>query len=145
MDIDLLFQQRYATTAAAYIRSHGEDAFRACEYEVLQSALKVGATDAVISTGGGIVTYPDSRKLLCACETVVWLRVQPTTVLQRAEQDAVDRPLLQANGINPLEHVNQLLGRRNPLYAECANVIVDVDGREPDELVEWIQTRLQQH
>lgn len=141
-DTDTLFESTHASKPGDFIRKQGEAAFRVEEYGVLRHILGSSPSDAVISTGGGIVTYPDSQRLLIARSPVIWLRVHPRTVLSRTRTDLTDRPLLQQNDFAPLEHIHHLMEMRNPLYAECANASIDVDGREPAEIVEWIKTQL---
>ena len=52
----------------------------------------------------------------------------------------VNRPLLQCE--DPLTRIRELLEIRDKIYAECADIILDVDNRHSDELAEELQLQL---
>ena len=62
---------------------------------------------------------------------MVFLRVQPETVLARLKGDTT-RPLLM--GENVEQKVRELLAYRNPLYEAAAHRVIDVDGKTPEEI-----------
>ena len=77
-----------------------------------------------------------SRKL----GTVVYLRVRPETVYERLKWDST-RPLLQCE--DPLGKIRELLENRREIYESCADIIVDVDELEIDEIQEMIVKEIQ--
>ena len=77
--------------------------------------------------------------LLHQCGTVVYLRVSPEVVYERLKNDTT-RPLLQCE--DPLTRIRELLEIRDKIYAECADIILDVDNRHSDELAEELQLQL---
>jgi shikimate kinase len=101
----------------------GETAFRTAEADVLTIAC-LDESPAVISVAGGAVLNADTRRLIEASGTVVWLRARPETLAARVG-DGVGRPLL---GDDPAEAVVRLFEERAPYYAEVADVIIDVEG-----------------
>ena len=60
-------------------------------------------------------------------------------VYERLKNDTT-RPLLQCE--DPLTRIRELLEIRDKIYAECADIILDVDNRHSDELAEELQLQL---
>lgn len=58
----------------------------------------------------------------------------------RAAENDTTRPLLQCE--DPLTRIRELLEIRDKIYAECADIILDVDNRHSDELAEELQLQL---
>jgi shikimate kinase len=104
----------------------GEAAFRRAEASVLAAAC-ADPMPSVVSVAGGAVLSAENRRLIAASGIVVWLRARPETLATRVG-DGVGRPLL---GLDPAEAVQRLLDVRAPLYAELADVIIDVDELDP--------------
>lgn len=111
--------------AAQYLRSHGEDDFRRREVTALRAAL---ATDAVVSTGGGIVVSEAARELLKG-QVTLWLDCDDDVLLTRLDDG--DRPLL---GDEPAPALARLRRERGPWYREVARERVDVSGEVDDVL-----------
>jgi shikimate kinase len=107
----------------------GEDAFRRAESEVLARACADPAP-SVVSVAGGAVLSADNRRLVAACGTVVWLRARPGTLAARVG-DGAGRPLL---GEDPAEAMERLNAVRAPLYAEVADLVIDVDELPAEEV-----------
>ncbi|HEX9260128.1 MAG TPA: shikimate kinase, partial [Acidimicrobiales bacterium] len=107
---------------------------RRIEALLLGHALRV-TEPAVIGCGGGIVTRPEARALLRNGQgLVVWLRAEPATLAARL-QGATDRPLLDGD---PLGNLTRLAAERAAWYAEVADVVVDVDSHDVDDVVTQI-------
>jgi shikimate kinase len=111
----------------------GEAAFRQAEATVLARAC-ADAQPSVVSVAGGAVLSPDNRARIAASGTVVWLRARSETLGARVG-DGAGRPLL---GDDPTEAMVRLSAERAPFYEEVADVVVDVDDLEPDEVAERI-------
>ena len=71
MDADVRFRQEYGCSAATYIQTKGEAAFRCAETQILKDITAVSG--AVISTGGGCVTVADNYRLLHQNGIVFWI------------------------------------------------------------------------
>jgi|HubBroStandDraft_6_1064221.scaffolds.fasta_scaffold262584_2 shikimate kinase len=104
----------------------GEPAFREAEAVVLAGAC-ADAAPSVVSVAGGAVLSPDNRRLIKESGTVVWLRAKPETLARRVG-DGAGRPLL---GDDPAEAMVRLNEVRAPLYAEVADLVIDVDDKSP--------------
>ena len=81
----------------------------------------------------------ENRRIMKEAGMVVFLRIRPETVYLRLQGDTT-RPLLQK--ADPRAEIQRLLAERNPRYEEEADLVVDVDGRMPEELAEEIASRL---
>ena len=111
----------------------GEPAFRRAEATVLAAAC-ADPSPSVVSVAGGAVLSAENRRIIAASGIVVWLRARPGTLAGRVG-DGAGRPLL---GDDPAEALVGLEVVRAPLYAEVADVIVDVDELTPFAVTERI-------
>ena len=118
--------------------TRGEEAFRRLETGVLEKLLKQGGR-SVISVGGGLPLRAENRALLKQLGTVVYLDVLPETVMERIGADVSDRPML--HGSDVMGRIISLLESRKPYYLEASHIIVDVNGRDVDDIVEEIHRR----
>ena len=89
---------------------------------------------SVVSVAGGAVLRPDNRRLIAASGTVVWLRARPETLAARVG-DGAGRPLLEDD---PAEAMVRLNAVRSPLYAEVADLVIDVDELPAEEVARRI-------
>ncbi len=136
VDADAALEARAGRSIREIFRSDGEEVFRDLEETILQELL--GGTRQVVATGGGVILRQANRhRLHQAAHTqaalVVWLRAEPETLLARIATDSTTadrRPNLTAQG-GPGE-VQQLLKRREPLYRQCAELVVETDGKSPE-------------
>ena len=137
-DADIELERRVGTTIASFLRDHGEPHFRDEESGVLGELL--ATPEGVLATGGGVILRPGNRERLRergGC--VVWLTA-PSPILRRrlaADPTTVSRrPGL--TGADPLAEIESILAAREPLYRECADVVIDASVASPDEVVESI-------
>jgi shikimate kinase len=137
-DVDAWIVDEEGMSIAALFKAWGETGFRDLEARVLPSFL-ANPVASVLAVGGGAVTEQRNRAVLHGEERVVWLRASDETLLGRVG-DGSDRPLLAGKDI-PAE-LARLTVERAPMYAEVADVIVDVDGLTADEIVERIAAAL---
>jgi shikimate kinase len=93
----------------------------------------------IISVGGGLPMREINRELLHQLGQVVYLRASAETIYQRVKNDTT-RPLLQ--GGNPQEKIKNLLNERQTNYESAADIIVDVDGKDFEQIVGEIAERL---
>lgn len=138
-DTDAIIEEAAGTTISEIFRIQGEHAFRRLETRTLTILSDTDSDPTIYSTGGGIVLRPVNRPLLHQLGTVVWLRIQPETVIARLGGDNT-RPLLA--GPDRDQKVRDLIDARREAYASSADMVVDVDGRSPQEIAEEILSRL---
>nr|WP_122819656.1 shikimate kinase [Nocardioides pantholopis] len=113
----------------------GEAHFRELERAAVADAL--AGHDGVLALGGGAVLDPGTRELL-AGHPVVFLRVGLSEAVKRVGLGA-SRPLLLGNVRG---RVKQLLDERTPVYESVATLVVDTDGRSPEDVAEEIRKAL---
>ena len=133
LDSDEMISHSTGKTVPEIFEERGEAAFRAEEARVLAEAATSDGP-AVVSVAGGAVLSAENRKVMRRAGSVVWLRAEVTTLAERVGSGK-GRPLL---GDDPAEALQRLEGERRPLYAEVADVVVDVDNLGADEVVERI-------
>lgn len=109
-------------------RTLGEPVFRAAERDALERALASPAP-AIIAAGGGAPTAPGAELVIRAAQAdgraiVVYLRCAPSTLRDRLRAlggAGADRPSL--TGGDPLDEIEAVFARRDPLYRALADVI----------------------
>ncbi len=113
----------------------GEAAFRALERAAVAEA--VATHDGVLALGGGAVLDPGTREVLDGHD-VVYLRVGLADAVKRVGLGTT-RPLLLGN---VRSRIKALLDERAPVYESVATLVVDTDGRSPEDVAEEIVTAL---
>jgi len=137
-DTDKLIERRQKRTIREIFEQDGEDSFRELETELLREAV-LKMKNQIVSVGGGTPIKEENRALLKQLGTVVYFRVKPETVCERLKNDTT-RPLLQC--ANPLERITKLLEQREEAYEACADIILDVDELNMQQVVEKVLDKL---
>jgi shikimate kinase len=109
----------------------GEEAFRALERAAVAEAL--ATHDGVLALGGGAVLDATTREEL-ARHAVVFLRVGLSDAVKRVGLGS-GRPLLLGNVRG---RIKTLLDERTPVYESVATLVVDTDGRTPEDVAQEI-------
>lgn len=137
-DTDKMIEKREGRSISEIFAAEGEDYFREKETELLR---KLGEERArqIFSVGGGTPLRAENRKLLSGLGTVVYLKVSPETVYERLKGDTT-RPLLR--GEDPMERIRTLLGEREEIYTEAADIVVTADGKKLAQIVDEIAALL---
>ena len=123
VDADDELVRRSGRTVRDWFAEEGEEAFRAAESDLLADLLAAPGP-SVIAAGGGAVLAPANRALLKEQATVVWLRAGVPYLLSRVLQKQDHRPLLDED---PEAALTRLHAARTPLYAEVADITLDVE------------------
>jgi shikimate kinase len=114
--------------------AESEAAFRALEVDVIRS---LAVAPCVVATGGGAVTT-GAAEIIADSGFVVWLRATAETLLSRVG-DGSGRPLL-AGGTDAVIRIN---ADRSPAYERVADVVIDTDDLDPDEVARRVVTEWQ--
>src|SRR3954471_22966621 len=104
---------------------YGQDAFRRFERRALERVL-AEHPQAVIATGGSLVTDPGTYELLlerCRC---IWLKAAPEEHMSRVIAQGDMRPFTGRSAA--LDEIRKLLADRDRLYGR-ANNVVDTSGK----------------
>jgi shikimate kinase len=137
MDLDREIERRVGRPVAEIFEHDGESAFRVAECDALRDVL--AGPPCVLATGGGVVLDAGNRALLRSAATVIWLRATVGELEVRLADTTEARPLLDGDVGFAL---GRLAAEREALYAEVADVVVDVDGASVDELLDELLDRI---
>jgi shikimate kinase len=138
VDTDDLIVKKEKMSISEIFALHGEEYFRETETEILKSCLNYKNT--VIATGGGAPLREANRKILKKAGSVIFLRTTPETTAERLKGDS-GRPLLADSDI--LEKSKKMLAQRMPAYMECADAVIDTDGKSFYKLINEITPLIQ--
>ena len=134
LDTDQLIEREQGKEISRIFAEEGEEQFREMETRMLKKLVET-EQERIISTGGGLPMRAENRPLLHALGTVVYLKVTPETVYERLREDT-GRPLLQCE--DPLRRIRELMTEREAVYQAGADVVIEADGRETDDIVKEI-------
>lgn len=104
---------------------YGPTAYRRYELRALEDVI-TGHTQAVIATGGGIVSEPVTYDLLLSRCFTVWLRALPEEHMKRVIAQGDLRPM--AGNAEAMADLKRILASRDELYAK-ADLVFDTSGR----------------
>lgn len=140
-DMDKMIERREGRSISEIFATEGEEYFRRLETQLLRE-LAGTFRGKILSVGGGTPLRAENRKLLRQIGRVVYLRIRPETVYERLKNDTI-RPLLQCE--DPLLRIRELLAQRREAYEACADVIVDVDDKNMEDILEEIVSSLRRN
>ncbi len=138
-DTDKLIERREGCAISEIFEKSSEEYFRKKETELLRELGERGYR-RIYSVGGGTPVREENRELLKRLGTVVWLRIRPDTVYERLKNDTT-RPLLQCE--NPRERIRELIDARREAYESCADIIVDVDECNVENVLDEILEKIE--
>ena len=125
-DTDAMIEEQAGSSIDDLWKTEGEEAMRALEHEAVLHAC--AGSGRVIATGGGAVLQIRNYGILKGAGTVVYLRA-PASVLRQRVREGTGRPLLAEPG-----SFDRLLADRVPAYESAADLIVDTDAGDADEI-----------
>ncbi len=135
IDTDEAIEEAEGRKISEIFEQDGEEAFRDMETELMEMVISEHMRETVISLGGGLPVREKNRELLKRAGKVVYLRTSPETVYDRLKGDET-RPLLKSE--DPLARIKELQDKRGKIYEEAADIIVDTDGKSPEEVANEI-------
>ena len=130
---DEIFEKRNNILIKDYFSKYGENSFRQKETEILKEILKEDVF--ILSSGGGIVLKEENRNLIFNDKNnVVYLKTSIDELYLRLQNDN-QRPLLMVE--NPKAEIQKIMLDREKYYSQ-ANIVVETDNKNRDEIVEEI-------
>jgi shikimate kinase len=132
-DADIVAAQ--GRSVADLFLEEGEEHFRTLERAAVAEAL--AGHEGVLSLGGGAVLDPGTRARLDG-RPVVFLRVGLSDAVKRVGLGS-GRPLLLGN---IRARIKALLDERTPVYESVASLVVESDGRTPEDVAREIEKAL---
>jgi len=137
VDSDDEIESRTGVDIPFIFEKEGEEGFRKREAVVIDDLSKMDGV--VLATGGGAVISADSRSRLGGRGFVVYLYTTVDQQVSRTRKGR-ERPLLE--NVDPRERLKDLMAKRDPLYREIADIVVETDGRKvksvADEIIEQV-------
>jgi shikimate kinase len=137
VDSDTDIENRTGVDIPFIFEKEGEAGFRRREVDAIESL--TGQSNIVLATGGGAILADQSRKLLGARGTVVYLYATAEQQEQRTRRGR-ERPLLEGGDRSQI--LKDLMQIRDPLYRAIADIIVETDGRTVAAVAGDVRTRL---
>lgn len=138
-DADHEIEMAAGMSVAEIFSEFGEPYFRDGERRVIARLL--AKKPLVLATGGGAYMDDSTRAAMKACTFTIWLKAPVEVLLGRVKKRST-RPLL--NNSNMRETLEQLLAKREPIYAQADMTLKSSD--EPHAvLIEKIIAALIEH
>ena len=88
----------------------------------------------LIDCGGGVVENPSVMQKLSQNNVLLWIQTSLSALLKR-HHSAPNRPRIMPD-IFVQEEINALYFRRNPLYKQYANLVINTDNKSIDHCVQ---------
>ena len=149
VDLDELVAQRSGKNPRA-LYGEGPEIFRKAEAGALAALFKPGTANPpplVLASGGGLVDNPDALSLLEQDRAAghpqiisVFLNLSAKTAWERIKAAGELPPFLKTE--NPQETHHSLHERRAAAYRQFASLVINADGKSPQEIAREIADRL---
>lgn len=134
VDTDAVIEAATGRTVREIFATDGEPAFRELETAALLDALADPEPLVIAAAGGVVLSEVNRAALRDGRSKVVWL-VADTSLLAERVRAGEHRPALDADPAGTLRRMHQL---REPLYREVADLVVTVDTRSVNDVVEAV-------
>ena len=134
LDSDVCIEENEKKRINDIFEEDGEEAFRNMESDFLKN-ISLSKERFVLSTGGGMPCFNDNAKLIKNLGNSFYLMASPDTILDRLKNDS-SRPLLKDG--NKYEKISNLLLKREEFYKKAADIIIETDGKNIDEITDEI-------
>jgi shikimate kinase len=142
IDSDRVIEERAGCSIRQIFETEGEAGFRQHESTVLAELLQQDRL--ILASGGGAVLLEDNRIRMKAAGPVVWLHMSIEGLTKRLSRDrsgTENRPSLTGKSI--AEEVAEVMAIREPLYRECASIIVDAEREWPEQVARRIARQIE--
>lgn len=131
VDVDAMIVEDQKMPIRDIFDKYGEDYFRDCESNAILNLQSCRQT--IISCGGGAVIREENVKNLKKSSCIVLLTASPETILERVKDDG-GRPIL--NGNMNVEFIKELMAKRKDFYEKAADIIVETDHKNVQQICE---------
>lgn len=136
LDTDDMIEEEQQRSINDIFAKEGEEYFRDLETDMIRS-LADRADKVVISVGGGLPVREVNRELMRHVGKVVYLRTTVDELEKRLKGDT-KRPLLA--GGNVREKIISLMDKREALYLDAADIVVDTTGKRFEQIYDIIKS-----
>jgi shikimate kinase len=140
IDMDHEIEKQEDKTIKDIFQQDGETHFRNLETAFLKT--RMGDTNIILSTGGGVILKEVNRELLSRLGIVVLLHAEIEHIINniRGDEARKNRPLLQEKDY--IEKIKRLYKEREERYLHAADLIIKTSGRAVAELAEEIISKV---
>ena len=138
-DSDGEIEKRTGVNIDVIFDIEGEQGFRRRETETLREL--TAARGIVLATGGGAVLAPENQALLKDNGFIIYLKATAEHLAGRLRLDR-RRPLLQSG--DKLTKIRELLERREPVYQQLADLVIETNERSIYRVVSEISKKVKQ-
>lgn len=132
LDLDAYIEEREHMNIAD-IFAHGEDEFRDKETKYLRQIVRQNYH--VVSLGGGIVMKQENIEIIKSRGVIVLLTASLKTIIERLKDDKT-RPLIAQNF--DLQYISDLMKLREDTYNEVADIVIDTNNKNIDQICQEI-------
>ena len=133
IDLDAYIEMKEHMSIADIFESQSESVFRDKETKHLRHVIQ--GNYQVVSLGGGIVLREENIEMIKEKGVIVLLTASAETIRDRVKNDPT-RPLLGDNF--DLDYVKDLMKSREELYNSVADVVIDTENKNIDEICKEI-------
>jgi shikimate dehydrogenase len=137
LDTDTLIERQTGRSIPTIFHEDGEERFREEERKVIAGLPK---SDAVISTGGGVVIDPVNMEQLRRESVIVVLHADIDTIEARLSK----KPRPPLTGLPLREEIAELMDRRRQHYHAAADFCIDTSGTTPETAAATVMNLLLQ-
>jgi shikimate kinase len=137
VDVDSLIVEDRQMPIRDIFEKYGEEYFRKCESNAILNLQNCRQT--IISCGGGAVMREENVKNLKKSSRIVLLTASPETIWERVKDDG-GRPIL--NGNMNVKFIKELMGKRKDFYEKAADIIVETDHKNVQQICEELVVSL---
>lgn len=131
VDTDAYIEEAAGKSISDIFAEDGEEAFRRMETETLKH-LRDTVSNTVFSTGGGMPLRKENAALLKEIGKVYYLTAANLVIYDRIKENT-DRPLLQER--DPYGRICELMKQRKPLYEAAADMWIDTNSNDLEEVI----------
>lgn len=138
IDLDHELEARCGVRVPVIFEIEGEAGFRRRESTALQECTQ--RRGIILATGGGAILADENRRLLRERGIVMYLRASVDELFRRTCRDR-NRPLLAT--ADPRGTLRDLMVKREPLYNEVADLVIETGSTPITTLIKAILPKLQ--
>lgn len=137
VEMDQCLVEQEGMSISEIFDKYGEAYFRDAETQLLVEIQK--KENQVVSCGGGVVLREQNVEIMKKKGIIVLLMAEPKTILERVK-DNNDRPLLQ--GKKSVSHIAEMMEARRPKYESAADITIQTDAREVEDICNEIMKKI---
>lgn len=139
VDTDALVVQKAGQSIAQLVAEKGWEYFRDLESQAVRE-IAIN-NNCIVSTGGGVILRPENVQALGKDGVFVYLRASVEALRSRITKGR-SRPSLSGKQ-TAVDEVEEILLKRSPLYESTANIVVDTDELDPEQVADTVLKHLE--